>query len=74
MNGTSIKIYQMQVAVQNNKMKRQSEVLLNKLTPGDQLHKALMEIEDLTEKLNEQRKHYDAEVRYIPWLEVRYIP
>lgn len=74
MNGTSIKIYQMQVAVQNNKMKRQSEVLLNKLTPGDQLHKALMEIEDLTEKLNEQRKHYDAEVRYISWLEVRYIP
>ncbi|XP_045190042.2 shootin-1-like isoform X2 [Mercenaria mercenaria] len=51
-----------EVAVQNNKMKRQSEVLLMKLTPGDQLHKALMEIEDLTEKLNEQRKYYDAEI------------
>ncbi|XP_060584826.1 shootin-1-like [Ruditapes philippinarum] len=51
-----------EVAVQNNKMKRQSEVLLMKLTPGDQLHKALIEIEDLTEKLDEQRKHYDAEI------------
>ncbi|KAL4231620.1 hypothetical protein ACF0H5_009200 [Mactra antiquata] len=51
-----------EVAVQNNKMKRQSEVILNKLTPGDQLHKALIEIEDLTDKLNEQRLYYDAEI------------
>jgi len=43
-------------------MKRQSEALLSKVIPGDQLHHALMEIEDLTDKLEKQRTHYDQQV------------
>ena len=51
-----------QYAVQTNKTKRQSDVLMLKVTPGEQLHKAMIEIEDLTEKLEQQRQHYDTQV------------
>ena len=46
-------------------MKRQSDVLMLKVTPGEQLHEALIEIEDLTGKLDEQRRFYDSQVRVL---------
>ncbi|XP_052772087.1 shootin-1-like isoform X2 [Mya arenaria] len=51
-----------ELTVDNGKMKRQSAVLLSQVSPGDKLHLALMEIEDLTNKLEEQRKHYDRQI------------
>jgi len=52
----------LQITVDNGKLKRQSAVLLSQVTPGDKLHMALMEIEDLTAKLEEQRQYYDTQV------------
>ena len=43
-------------------MKRQSAVLLSKVSQNEQLHKAVMEIEALSEKVEEQKSEYEKQV------------
>lgn len=54
-----------ELTVSENKMKRQSNALMLKVTPGEQLHKALMEIEDLTQTLEQQRNFYDEQIEQL---------
>ncbi|XP_052229024.1 shootin-1-like isoform X2 [Dreissena polymorpha] len=51
-----------EITVDNSKLKRQSAALLSSVVTGDRLHHALMEIEDLTDKLEKQRQHYDQQI------------
>ena len=43
-------------------MKRQSAVLLSKVSQNEQLHKAVMEIESLSEKIEDQKSEYQKQV------------
>ena len=43
-------------------MKRQSAVLLSKVSQHEQLHKAVMEIESLSEKIEDQKTEYEKQV------------
>ena len=52
-----------QFEAQNNLMKRQSAVLLSKVSQNEQLHKAVMEIELLGDKMEDQKSEYQKQVR-----------
>ena len=43
-------------------MKRQSAVLLSKVSQNEQLHKAVMEIELLGDKMEDQKSEYQKQV------------
>ena len=51
-----------QFEAQTNMMKRQSAVLLSKVSQNEQLHKAVMEIEALSEKVENQKLEYEKQV------------
>ena len=56
-------LFFLQFEAQTNMMKRQSAVLLSKVTQNEQLHKAVMEIETLAEKVEEQKTEYEKQVK-----------
>ena len=54
--------FYLQFEAQNNMMKRQSAVLLSKVSQNEQLHKAVMEIELLGDKMEDQKSEYQKQV------------